>query len=44
MKRLRLLIAGSNKMSQLATCLQTARNFLLSQEEAKAIFESNSDN
>lgn len=26
-------------MSQLATCLQTAHNFLLSQEEAKAIFE-----
>ncbi len=34
-----MLIAGSNKMSQLATCLQTAHNFLLSQEEAKAIFE-----
>ena len=34
-----MLIAGSNKMSQLATCLQAAHNFLLSQEEAKAIFE-----
>ncbi len=34
-----MLIAGSNKMSQLATCLQTAHNFLLSQEEAKIIFE-----
>lgn len=34
-----MLIAGSNKMSQLATCLQTAHNFLLSQEEAKATFE-----
>jgi len=34
-----MLIAGNNKMSQLATCLQTAHNFLLSQEEAKAIFE-----
>ena len=26
-------------MSQLATCFQTAHNFLLSQEDAKAIFE-----
>lgn len=34
-----MLIAGNNKMSQLATCLQTAHNFLLSKEEAKAIFE-----
>lgn len=34
-----MLIAGNNKMSQLATCLQTAHNFLLSQEEARAIFE-----
>ncbi|MEC7691655.1 MAG: type II toxin-antitoxin system HipA family toxin [Pseudomonadota bacterium] len=34
-----MLIAGTNKMSQLATCLQTAHNFLLSQEEANAIFE-----
>lgn len=34
-----MLIAGSNKISQLATCLQAAHNFLLSQEEAKAIFE-----
>ncbi|WP_420933995.1 type II toxin-antitoxin system HipA family toxin [Alteromonas sp. A081] len=34
-----MLIAGNNKMSQLATCLQTAHNFLLSQDDAKAIFE-----
>ena len=34
-----MLIVGNNKMSQLATCLQTAHNFLLSKEEAKAIFE-----
>lgn len=34
-----MLIAGNNKMSQLSTCLQTAHNFLLSQEEARAIFE-----
>lgn len=34
-----MLIAGNNKMSQLATCLQAAHNFLLSQEEAKAIFK-----
>ncbi|MBR9790430.1 MAG: type II toxin-antitoxin system HipA family toxin [Gammaproteobacteria bacterium] len=34
-----MLIVGNNKMSQLATCLQSAHNFLLSQEEAKAIFE-----
>ncbi len=34
-----MLIAGNNKMSQLATCLQTAHSFLLSQDEAKAIFE-----
>ncbi|RUO31234.1 type II toxin-antitoxin system HipA family toxin [Aliidiomarina soli] len=33
-----MLIAGNNKMSQLATCLETAHNFLLSQEEAKEIF------
>lgn len=34
-----MLIAGNNKMSQLATCLETAHNFLLSRDEAKAIFE-----
>ncbi|CAB9495575.1 type II toxin-antitoxin system HipA family toxin [Alteromonas macleodii] len=34
-----MLIVGNNKMSQLATCLQSAHNFLLSKEEAKAIFE-----
>lgn len=33
-----MLISGNNKMSQLATCLETAHNFLLSQEEAKEIF------
>ncbi|KKO50288.1 phosphatidylinositol kinase [Arsukibacterium sp. MJ3] len=33
-----MLISGSNKMSQLSTCLATAHNFLLSQDEAKEIF------
>lgn len=33
-----MLIAGSNKMSQLSTCLATAHNFLLSQDQAKDIF------
>ncbi|WP_337842429.1 type II toxin-antitoxin system HipA family toxin [Rheinheimera sp.] len=34
-----MLIAGNNKLSQLATCLAAAHNFLLSSDEAKAIFE-----
>lgn len=34
-----MLIAGSNNLSQLKTCLAAARNFLLSEEEARAIFE-----
>jgi serine/threonine-protein kinase HipA len=33
-----MLISGNNRMSQLSTCLQTAHNFLLSQEEVKTIF------
>lgn len=33
-----MLIAGSNRMSQLATCLAAAHNFLLSPDEAKEIF------
>lgn len=34
-----MLITGNNKLSQLATCLAAAHNFLLSGDEAKAIFE-----
>ena len=33
-----MLIFGNNRMSQLTTCLATAHNFLLSQNEAKEIF------
>ena len=33
-----MLISGSNKFSQLKTCLETAHNFLISKEEAHAIF------
>jgi serine/threonine-protein kinase HipA len=31
-------IYGNNNLSQLKTCLQTAHNFLLSDEEAREIF------
>jgi serine/threonine-protein kinase HipA len=34
-----MLISGNNNLSQLKTCLETAHNFLLSGEEARAIFE-----
>ncbi|MDF0535749.1 HipA domain-containing protein [Shewanella sp. A32] len=34
-----MLISGQNRFSQLATCLHTANNFLLSEDEAKDIFE-----
>ncbi|WP_155323677.1 type II toxin-antitoxin system HipA family toxin [Desulfosarcina ovata] len=33
-----MLIAGNNNLSQIKTCLQTAHNFLLSEEEAREIF------
>jgi serine/threonine-protein kinase HipA len=33
-----MLIAGNNNLSQLKTCLATANNFLLSEEDARAIF------
>jgi serine/threonine-protein kinase HipA len=35
-----MLISGDNNMSQLKTCLETAHNFLLSEEEAREIFGS----
>jgi len=35
-----MLIAGNNNFSQLKTCLATAHSFLLSESEAKAIFEN----
>jgi serine/threonine-protein kinase HipA len=34
-----MLICGNNNLSQLKTCLETAHNFMLSGEEARAIFE-----
>jgi serine/threonine-protein kinase HipA len=34
-----MLIADNNNLSQLKTCLETAHNFLLSEEEARAIFD-----
>lgn len=34
-----MLISGSNNLSKLKTCLETAHNFLLSIEEANAIFD-----
>ena len=33
-----MLISGSNNLSQLKTCLEAAHNFLLSEEDARAIF------
>jgi len=33
-----MLISGNNNLSQLKTCLETAHNFLLSEEEACQIF------
>jgi len=33
-----MLIAGNNNMSQLKTCLETAHNFLLSEDDAREIF------
>lgn len=35
-----MLIYGKNNMSRLKTCLETAHNFLLSEEEARATFEN----
>jgi len=35
-----MLIAGNNNLSQLKTCLAAAHSFLLSEKEAKAIFEN----
>ncbi len=35
-----MLISGDNNLSQLKTCLETAHNFLLSEEEAREIFSS----
>ena len=34
-----MLISGNNNLSQLKTCLETAHNFLLSEDDARAIFE-----
>ena len=34
-----MMISGNNKLSQLKTCLEAAHNFLLSQDEAKEIFD-----
>jgi serine/threonine-protein kinase HipA len=34
-----MLISGSNNLSQIKTCLKTAHNFLLSEDEAHAIFD-----
>jgi serine/threonine-protein kinase HipA len=33
-----MLISGDNNLSQLKTCLETAHNFFLSEEEAREIF------
>ena len=33
-----MLISGDNNLSRLKTCLETAHNFLLSEEEAREIF------
>lgn len=38
-----MLISGDNRSSKLTTCLGTAKNFLLSNESAKAIFEKQKD-
>jgi serine/threonine-protein kinase HipA len=35
-----MLISGTNNLSQLQTCLDSAHNFLLSKEDAKSIFKS----
>ena len=34
-----MLISANNNLSQLKTCLETAHNFLLSEDDARAIFE-----
>jgi serine/threonine-protein kinase HipA len=34
-----MLIAGSNNLSQLKTCLETAHTVLLPEDEARSIFE-----
>jgi len=33
-----MLITGNNNLSQLQTCLQSAKHFLLSEDDARAIF------
>ena len=38
-----MLIAGNNRMSKLSNCIDTAHNFLLSKDEALAIFETQKD-
>lgn len=35
-----MLISGNNNLSQLKTCLETAHNFLLSEDEAREIFRN----
>ena len=35
-----MLISGNNNLSRLKTCLETAHNFLLSEKEAREIFDS----
>jgi serine/threonine-protein kinase HipA len=35
-----MLISGANNLSQLRTCLKSAHNFLLSQEEARGICDN----
>jgi serine/threonine-protein kinase HipA len=38
-----MLISGDNNLSRLKTCLETAHNFLISGEEARAIFDRLTD-
>ncbi len=38
-----MLIAGDNRMRKLSNCIDTAHNFLLSKDEALAIFETQKD-
>ena len=35
-----MLISGNNNLSQLKTCLETAHNFLLTEKDARAIFDN----
>ncbi len=35
-----MLIVGNNNLSQLKTCLEAAHNFLLSEKDARTIFDN----